>query len=69
MAEKANKKTGKAITIQLKAGLRGCTDTQIATVKGLGLRRRMDTVTLENTPSVRGAIKKVIHLVSVVSQS
>jgi len=38
---------------------------QRATLRGLGLRRLNQTVELENTPAVRGMIKKVIHLVAV----
>ncbi len=38
---------------------------QRRTVRGLGLRRIGHTVELENTPSVRGMVKKVLHLVSV----
>ena len=34
-------------------------------LKGLGLGRIGHTVTVANTPSFRGMIKKVIHLVSV----
>ena len=37
----------------------------IATVRGLGLRRIRDTVELEDTPSVRGMIKKVSYMVKV----
>ncbi len=33
---------------------------------GLGLRRRGSAVTVANTPSFRGMVKKVLHLVSVV---
>ena len=36
-----------------------------ATVHGLGLRGPGTTVVVGNTPSFRGAIKKVIHLVEV----
>ena len=36
-----------------------------ATVHGLGLRGPRSTVVVSNTPSFRGAVKKVIHLVSV----
>ncbi len=61
------KNAGK-ITIRLKQGLMGCTDVQRQTVHGLGLRRRSTSVTLENTPSVRGMIKKVIHLLDIVSE-
>ena len=35
------------------------------TMKGLGLRGPGSTVVVSNTPSFRGAIKKVIHLVRV----
>ena len=35
------------------------------TIKGLGLRGPGSEVVVQNTPSFRGAIKKVIHLVSV----
>ena len=38
---------------------------QRATLKGLGLSRIGKTVRLEDTPSVRGMVKKVIHLVEV----
>ena len=34
-------------------------------VRGLGLKRMHQTVTLEDTPSVRGMINKVKHLVRV----
>ena len=62
-------KTQKKITIRLKKGLMGCTTEQRDTVRGLGLRHRMDERTLENSSCVRGMIKKIIHLVDVVSES
>mgnify|MGYP000462789840 CR=1 FL=1 len=37
----------------------------MATVQGLGLRRRHHTVELDDTPEVRGMIRKVQHMVSV----
>ncbi|HLD98854.1 MAG TPA: 50S ribosomal protein L30 [Bdellovibrionota bacterium] len=61
-----NKKT---ITIRLKKGTIACKPDQRATVNGLGLKRREQVRTLENTPSVRGMIKKVLHLVEVVSET
>jgi large subunit ribosomal protein L30 len=36
-----------------------------ATIHGLGLKGPGSTVVVSNTPSFRGAIKKVMHLVSV----
>lgn len=59
----------KTITIQLKKGTICCNPKQRATINGLGLKRREQVVTLENTPSVRGMIKKVLHLVEVQAES
>jgi large subunit ribosomal protein L30 len=41
------------------------TATQLATLDGLGLRRIQKTVVREDTPAIRGAVKKVLHLVEV----
>jgi len=38
---------------------------QLETLKGLGLRRIGGSRVLENTPAVRGMVKKVLHLVDV----
>ena len=38
---------------------------QRATLRGLGLRRMNHQVELQDTPAIRGMIRKVIHLVSV----
>ena len=43
----------------------GRTDDQLATLKGLGLNKRHRSRVLEDTPSVRGMINKVRHLVRV----
>jgi large subunit ribosomal protein L30 len=43
----------------------GRTDDQQATLKGLGLNKRHRSKVLEDTPSVRGMINKVRHLVRV----
>lgn len=40
--------------------------SQRETLIGLGLRRLGHTVALEDTPSVRGMIRKVSHLVEIV---
>ncbi len=58
----------KTITVKLKKSTISCTDKQKANVRGLGLTRTGRVRTLENTPAVRGMIKKVIHLVEVVSE-
>ena len=57
------------ITVKLKKSIISCTETQKATVRGLGLRKTNSEKTLENTPAVRGMIKKVIHLLDIVSES
>ena len=44
----------------------GCTEVQRATVRGLGLRRLHQVVEREDTPMVRGMVKKIPHLVAVV---
>jgi large subunit ribosomal protein L30 len=59
----------KTITIRQKKSTIGTKPDQRATVNGLGLKRINDTRTLENTPAVRGMIKKVLHLVEVVSET
>ncbi|EDM76419.1 ribosomal protein L30 [Plesiocystis pacifica SIR-1] len=41
------------------------TKKQKDTVRGLGLRRMNHSVVLEDTPSIRGMIRKVQHLVAV----
>ena len=57
------------ITVQLKKSTIGCTEKQKACVRGLGLTKIGRQRTLENTPSVRGMIKKVIHLLDVTEGS
>lgn len=49
---------------QIKGTIR-CNDKMKNQLKGLGLRRIGHERTLENTPAVRGMIKKAIHLLSV----
>lgn len=57
--------TSKTITVKLKKSVISHTDKQKACVRGLGLRKTGSSKTLENTPAVRGMIKKVIHLLEV----
>lgn len=56
----------KKIKIQLTKSVIGYNERQRATVRGLGLRRMRHVVEVEDTPSVRGMITKVNHLVSVL---
>lgn len=55
----------KTITVRLKKSTIGCNEKQKANVRGLGLRKTGTSSTLENTPAVRGMIKKVIHLLEI----
>ena len=61
--------TKKTITIRMKKSLIGCNPDQRACANGLGLKARGRQVTLENTPSVRGMIKRILHLVEVVAET
>jgi len=49
---------------QFKSG-NGCPKDQKATLRGLGFRRMNQVVELEDTPSVRGMVNKVCHLVRI----
>ena len=55
----------KSITVRLKKSSIGCTEKQKACLRGLGLRKIGGERILENTPAVRGMIKKIIHLLQV----
>lgn len=70
MATTAKKKgasapASKTVTVTQIGSASGQTDRQIATLKGLGLRGRHSSRTLQDTPEVRGMILKVKHLVTV----
>jgi large subunit ribosomal protein L30 len=58
----------KTATLKLKwvVSFIGCTRDMRATVRGLGFRRLQQVVEREDTPSVRGMVDKVRHLVVVV---
>ena len=58
-------KTSSKIKVKLVKGLPGTTKGVQSNVKGLGLRKVGQTSELENTPSVRGMIKKIIHMLEV----
>lgn len=55
----------KKLKVTLKRSIIGQTERQRATVKGLGLRRLHHTRVLDNTPAIRGMVKRVLHLVDV----
>ena len=55
----------KTIRVKLVKGIIGATKVQRANVAGLGLNKIGRERELENTPAVRGMIKKVIHLLEI----
>jgi len=67
MAKKAAKKSAvtKRVKVTLVKSTIGFDKRQAAVVEGMGLRRINHTVELADTPSIRGMIHKVRHLVEV----
>lgn len=51
------------IKVTLMRSLIGCKLAHRATVRGLGLKRRHQTVEVPDTPEVRGMISRVAYLV------
>jgi large subunit ribosomal protein L30 len=68
MAEKKEKKaqSGKTVTITQIGSPISRDPKQRKTLIGLGLNKMHKTRTLEDTPSVRGMINKLPHLVKIV---
>jgi large subunit ribosomal protein L30 len=65
---KREQKASASATIRIKqiGSLIGCTDKQRASVRGLGLRRMHQVVERKDTPEIRGMVKAVPHLVTIV---
>jgi large subunit ribosomal protein L30 len=57
--------SGKTLKVTLVRSPIGYAKDQKETVKALGLRRLHQTVEHQDSPSVRGMIRKIIHLVKV----
>ncbi len=62
----AKKSSNKSITVEQTGSPSGRPADQRATLIGLGLNRIRRRSTLTDTPSVRGMIAKVQHLVRIV---
>lgn len=60
---------GKTITVEQIASPQRRPTDQRATLIGLGLNKIRRRAVLEDTPSVRGMIRKVQHLVRVVDEA
>ncbi len=55
------------LTIKLVRSTIGCSSRQRQTVRALGLRKINDTVQKDDTPEIRGMLRKVQHLVEIHS--
>ena len=62
----AKAKTEKTVTVKQVHSPQRRPGEQRATLVGLGLNKMNKTATLSDTPSVRGMIAKVAHLVRVI---
>ncbi len=63
----SKKKSSASGTVKIKwvVSFIGCTRDMRQAIRGLGFRRMQQVVEREDTPSVRGMIHKVRHLVEV----
>ena len=59
------KKTTGTVKIKWVVSFIACPQDMRQTIRGLGFRRMNQVVELEDTPSIRGMIHKVRHLVAV----
>ena len=64
----AKKAAGKTITVRQIGSPIGRPECQRGTLIGLGLNKMYKTRTLEDTPSVRGMIRSIPHLVEIVEE-
>jgi large subunit ribosomal protein L30 len=62
------KKTDKRIKIQYYRSAIGFNVQQKLIVKGLGFRKLHSTRELEDTPAIRGMVKKAPHLLRIVEE-
>ncbi len=66
MAKKTENASGGTITIQYYRSSIGYPKTQKAIVKSLGITKLNQKVTREDTPSMRGIVEKIPHLLRIV---
>lgn len=59
----------KKLVVRQRLSVIGRPESQRLILRGLGLRGIGTAVTVDNTPSFRGMIKKVLHLVKVEEAS
>ena len=61
----ANEKQSGTVRVTLVKGLMGKKPDHRATVRGLGLKWRMHTVEVQDTPQTRGMINKIGYMLRV----
>ena len=66
MAKTKKAKAAGTLKVKMIGSVIGCPEKQRATVRGLGLRRMNQVVERADTPEIRGMVKKVPHLVTIV---
>lgn len=66
MAKKNENENSGSIKIQYYRSSIGYSKKQKAIVKALGITKLNQTVERENTPSMRGMVKKIPHLLRIV---
>jgi len=62
------KKKSETLKIKWVRSFIGCPRNMRATIRGLGFRRMQQVVEREDTPSIRGMIAQVHHLVEIQGQ-
>ena len=62
---KAETASGSMLKITLKAGLVGKMDKHIRVVRALGLRKFNSSVVHADSPTIRGMVRKIVHMVEV----
>lgn len=68
LAQRAVAKSGATVTVRQIRSASRKPASQAATLRGLGLGKIRRERTLEDTPAIRGMIRKVSHLVEVVGK-
>jgi large subunit ribosomal protein L30 len=61
----AAKKSGATVKIKWVVSFIGCPKSMRQTIRGLGFRRMQQIIEVQDTPSIRGMIARVHHLVEV----
>ena len=61
----AAKKSSGTVKIKWVVSFIGCPKSMRQTIRGLGFRRMQQIVEVQDTPSIRGMIARVHHLVEV----